>query len=81
MRLADALAEHQRIGDVFTQAQILPRRANVADSPVLIFIWSVQGSRCTLGRKVAEVISELKLAPKNVRTADAVWIESGSGTR
>jgi sulfonate transport system substrate-binding protein len=31
---ADALAEQQRIADKFTQAQILPRRIVIADSPV-----------------------------------------------
>jgi sulfonate transport system substrate-binding protein len=31
---ADALAEQQRIADAFTQAQILPRRVNIAESPV-----------------------------------------------
>lgn len=31
---AEALAEQQRIADAFTQAQILPRRVSVADSPV-----------------------------------------------
>ncbi len=30
----DALAEQQRIADAFTQAQIPPKRVNVADSPV-----------------------------------------------
>ena len=30
----DALAEQQRIADAFTQAQILPRRVVIADSPV-----------------------------------------------
>lgn len=31
---AEALSEQQRIADAFTKAQILPRRVNVADSPV-----------------------------------------------
>jgi sulfonate transport system substrate-binding protein len=31
---ADPLAEQQRIADTFTQAQILPRRVSIADSPV-----------------------------------------------
>jgi sulfonate transport system substrate-binding protein len=31
---AEALAEQQRIADAFTRAQILPKRVNVADSPV-----------------------------------------------
>jgi sulfonate transport system substrate-binding protein len=31
---AEALAEQQRIADAFTQAQILPKRVSVADSPV-----------------------------------------------
>ena len=31
---AEALAEQQRIADAFTQAQVLPRKVVVADSPV-----------------------------------------------
>jgi len=30
----DALAEQQRIADAFTQAQVIPRKVSVADSPV-----------------------------------------------